>query len=381
MSEVFVNNFSDWVALLTLLLSIILTFLGLQDDSKNKQQRLKFILSNYAITTLLVVYVDRHNEFLFGLFLLLILFFLLGGLFYSVNEEFELEKELKMMSFLGYSAWAWFFLTSNYILYFSIVVIYVAILMDMSLYILLIILGAAFVFQYLSVVKDYFDINYFHQTLNSLKEFNLNQSVNEKNIDDLFESSQLDLVAFFVYSEDKYFFDRKKSHITISNLIKSNFFSSLFARKKTREKLGKKFKKYYRGYSTIEQQIIRQYAMSENSYRYKLRRKIFFEWMYTSYFIKSMCNRKSKVYGRNKKDAKKKLIGNLKIMFVYHYFINILENPKDKSELIKNMSRQSSVKQEDYEYLFDIFIKGSKKENMKEKMRKSANNPYNFYDK
>lgn len=379
MSKVFGGNFSDWVALLTLLVSIILTFLGLQDDSKNKQQRLKFILSNYAITTVLVVYVVRHNDFLFGLFLLLILFFLVGGLFYSVNEKFELEKELKVMSFLGYSAWACFFLTSNYILYFSILLIYVAILMDMSLFILLIILGAAFIFQYISVVKDYFDINYFNQTLTSLKGFNLNQSVNEKNIDDLFESSQLDLVAFFVYSEDKHFFDRKKSHITISNLIKSNFFSSLFARKTNREKLGKKFKNYYRGYSTIEQQIIRQHAMSENSYRYKWRRKIFFEWMYTSYFIKAMCNRKSKVYGINKKDAKKKLIGNLKIMFVHHYFINILENPKNKSELIKNMSRQSRVKEEDYEYLFDIFIKGSKKENMIEKMRKSANNAYNFY--
>lgn len=379
MTKLFVDNFSDWVSLLTLLVSIILTFLGLQDDSKNKQQQLKVILSNYAITTVLVFYVVRHNHFLFGLFLLLILFFLLGGLFYSVNEELELEKELKMVSFLGYSAWAWFFLTSNYILYFSIALIYGAILMDMPLFILLIILGTALIFQYISVVKDYFDINSFKRTLASLKEFNLNQSVNEKNIDDLFERSQLDLVAFFVYSEDKHFFDRKKSHITINNLIKSNFFSSLFAHKKTREKLGKKFKKYFRGYSTIEQQIIRQYAMSDNSYRYKLRRKIFFEWIYTSYFIKAMINRKSKVYGRKKKDAKKKLIWNLKIMFVYHYYINILKNPKNKSELTKNMSRQSSLEQEDYEYLFDIFIKSSEKENMIEKMRKSADEPYNFY--
>ncbi|GER77328.1 hypothetical protein EsFM111_21100 [Enterococcus sp. FM11-1] len=52
-------------------------------------------------------------------------------------------------------------------------------------------------------------------------------------------------------------------------------------------------------------------------------------------------------------------------MFLYNYFINVLKNPKNKNELIKNMSKQSRVEENVYKKMFEIFNKSSKKEEMK----------------
>ncbi len=66
-------------------------------------------------------------------------------------------------------------------------------------------------------------------------------------------------------------------------------------------------------------------------------------------------------------------------MFLYNYFINVLKNPKNKNELIKNMSKQSRVEENVYKKMFEIFNKSSKKEEMKRKIQDNLQKEYNFY--
>lgn len=66
-------------------------------------------------------------------------------------------------------------------------------------------------------------------------------------------------------------------------------------------------------------------------------------------------------------------------MFLYNYFINVLQNPKNKNELIKNMSKQSRVEENVYKKMFEIFNKSSKKEEMKRKIQDNLQKEYNFY--
>lgn len=67
------------------------------------------------------------------------------------------------------------------------------------------------------------------------------------------------------------------------------------------------------------------------------------------------------------------------MMFLYNYFINVLKNPKNKNELIKNMSKQSRVEENVYKKMFEIFNKSSKKEEMKRKIQDNLQKEYNFY--
>ena len=59
--------------------------------------------------------------------------------------------------------------------------------------------------------------------------------------------------------------------------------------------------------------------------------------------------------------------------------INVLKNPKNKNELIKNMSKQSRVEENVYKKMFEIFNKSSKKEEMKRKIQDNLQKEYNFY--
>lgn len=363
------------IAILTLVVSSLVIFLGLGDDTKNKQEQLKFVLISYSVIFFIILFFLEVPAYIFGI---LILFFILGGLSYSINKDFGLERELHILQLLFYSSFSWFFITNNYFLFFSVLIIY---MLKIPYSIALILITISLISQYLSIVKDYFGVNAYNNTLEKLNKINL-YAKNDKQakdiVEDAFSGEKLQLVAFALYVEDRHLFDRKKYHISFNDLFKSISDPVIFKGKIIYEQKSW-ISKYKRGYSTIEQQLIRQYAIGEHSYRYKYRRKIFFDWIYTPLFSKAICNRKSRVYGGNKKNAKEELIWHLKVMYLYNYFIIVLKNPTNKNELLTNMSKQSRVSRDVYEKMFEIFENSSKKDEMEKKIQRNLKRKYNFY--
>lgn len=375
MIELIQENLDTSIGLVTLLISAIVIFLGLENDKKNKQDQLKFILISYSVIMFIILFYSKLPNFTL---LVLLLFFFLGGLSYSTNDDFDLEKELSSFQLLFYSSVSWFFITNNYFLFGSIVITY---FLKINYYISLIIICISLVLQYLSIVKDYFGINSYNKTYGRLIGINLDAR-NKKKANDVLDKNflvdNLQLVAFVLYVEDRYLFDRKTFHISIKNIFDSKKNPVIFKGKiKFDEK--SQFKKYKRGYSTIEQQLIRQYSIAENGYRYKYRRKLFFDWIYTIYFSKALCNRKSRVYGSNKKIAKKELVWSLKVMYLYNYYTNVLDNPQNIDELINNMSKQSRVSVKVYQKMYEIFKGSLEEEKSVEKITINLSRSYNFY--
>ncbi|MFW7433204.1 hypothetical protein [Vagococcus carniphilus] len=132
------ENLDTSIAMLTLIVSVLVIFLGLSDDQKGKQEQLKFILVSYAVIISIILYTSKFPNFMISV---LVLFFVIGGLSYSINDKFDLEKELSIPQLLLYSSFSWFFITSNYILIFNILLIYILVHIlniDHNLYLIII---------------------------------------------------------------------------------------------------------------------------------------------------------------------------------------------------------------------------------------------------
>ena len=204
------ENLDTSIAMLTLIVSVLVIFLGLSDDQKGKQEQLKFILVSYAVIISIILYTSKFPNFMISV---LVLFFVIGGLSYSINDKFDLEKELSIPQLLLYSSFSWFFITSNYILIFNILLIYTLVhILNIDYNLSLIIISISLILQYLSIVKDYFGINSYKETFSNLKNINLGVKNNKQAKDVLeenFVNENLDLVAFVLYVEDRYLFDRK----------------------------------------------------------------------------------------------------------------------------------------------------------------------------
>ncbi|MCO7397028.1 hypothetical protein NI447_13370 [Enterococcus lactis] len=123
-------------------------------------------------------------------------------------------------------------------------------------------------------------------------------------LEENFVNENLDLVAFVLYVEDRYLFDRKKFHITFKDILNSKRDPVIFKDKIIYESKSK-FEKYKRGYSTIEQQLIRQYSISDQAYRYKCRRKLFLIGYTRHYLVKQYVVEKVEYMARKKRLLRK----------------------------------------------------------------------------
>lgn len=97
------ENLDTSIAMLTLIVSVLVIFLGLSDDQKGKQEQLKFILVSYAVIISIILYTSKFPNFMISV---LVLFFVIGGLSYSINDKFDLEKELSIPQLLLYSSFS-----------------------------------------------------------------------------------------------------------------------------------------------------------------------------------------------------------------------------------------------------------------------------------
>lgn len=235
--------------------------------------------------------------------------------------------------------------------------------------------------QYLLVIKDYFGLERFDKVLKELcknKEVALNMETPQNCLISL-EDDVNEMLSFILYCEDKNFFERKSNTINLVDLKMRFNKQSIFKDKIVIDAESRK-KQYIRGYSTIEQQVVRQFSMTPYSYRYTIRRKIFNDWLYTPLFCKSICNRKARTYGKKKKKAaRKELMWNLKYMLLIQYFTVVLKKPKNSKDLIKEMAKQSRVSVQVYEKMYSIFKDSDESNYYIQQINDNASRNFNFY--
>ncbi|MDT2640757.1 hypothetical protein P7D31_11575 [Enterococcus dongliensis] len=380
------ENPEEFIAVFTVLSTLLLNLLGFGDEEIQKK-KLKIILLSYGIVLMLIL--STGKKVTFFLLLLNISLFLFGGLLHGTNENQNLEKELGLFHFFIYNSSAWFLLAQNYILlggtiisfiltpifhFFNVDLLFTTITLGIISIILLFI-------QYLLVIKDYFGLESFNEVLKGLcknKEVALNMGIPKEGVSSLGNDTK-ELLSFVLYCEDKNFFERKSNTINLVDL-KMRCTKRLIFKDKIVIDAESRKKQYIRGYSTIEQQLVRQFSMTPYSYKYTIRRKIFNDWLYTPLFCKSICNRKARTYGKKKKKAaQKELMWNLKYMLLIQYFIIVLKKPKNSNDLIKEMSKQSRVSVPVYEKMYSIF-KGSDESNYYiQQINDNASRDFNFY--
>lgn len=386
------QNIDKIIAILTIGASGLIVLLGLSGDISRKNERLKFILLTYGIDIAVFILLNEFNLIL--MIVLHFICFLIGGLAYSNNDKFDLEKELNIVAFFSYSAIVWWFLIQGYInllflllsqLFFLINRYFEIVSNSATPYIGIYSLGLFL--QYILVVKDYFKVIPFSDTVDRINgssdlvfkiQFErFNSSYREKIIDRNREFEKK--LAFVIYCEDRNIFLRKSTVLSWIDIYNKFNDPSIYAGKVTLDTESRR-NKYIRGYSTLEQQFLRQFSMGEFTYRYKFRRKIFFDWIYTPLFLKAVCKRKARTYGRDYyKKAQKELIWNLKFLLAFNYFQSILGNPKSGSELTLNMSRISRVSLPVYKKMYSVFIVSEKEQTILKKIEEMRAVVFNFY--
>jgi len=311
------NNLEEFIATLTIMATLLLSLLGFGEDINYKKKILKTILLSYGIVFFLVF--TTGQDILIYLLLLNISLFLFGGLTHSTNMELDLEKELSLFRFQLYNSIAWFLTSQNYILLISTLFLWILSLINIilnitlttsSIFITGLFLISLFI-QYLLVIKDYFSLNPFSNVLMQLNKAN-KEPINmgkPKSNHSVLDDNKKELLSFLIYCEDRNYFERKTCTIGFVDVIMKFKRPSIFKGKINLDNKSKR-RVFLRGYSTIEQQLFRQFSMAAYSYRYTIRRKLFNDWIYTPFLFKAICNRKARTYGKTqKKVARKELVG------------------------------------------------------------------------
>ncbi|PEJ68719.1 hypothetical protein CN888_27240 [Bacillus wiedmannii] len=392
----------DLDILITFITAIGIIFFGITDDIRNKTFRLKNILILYISLFIILIFSSSS----IGILPLIILGCLAGGIIFLHDQNNDLEKELGIFNLLTYYSLTWILLNKTYIWIMCCLLLMILNINQpiiLSLYqnkffsidkelIQVFIIAIFMLYHYSKVAISFFDFYNFNTGLDNLK-ISLNKDIIQKEKEpqsrkDLYKEvdSKMDLLCFLLFMEDKNMFNRNTPYITIytdfilSKLSKERetFFPNIEFNDK-RKRL-KKPKKFVRGYSTIEQQFLRQHILKPNSYRYKIRRTLLIK-LYTKYFFKSICKRKSMTYSRNKiKNRKyaKMLRKNLKYHFLVIYFLTVLENPKNEEELFKIMSQNSRVSATLYEKIYIEFVSSSLLTKYKSKIIAARDSNYKF---
>ncbi|MCT0079986.1 hypothetical protein [Lactococcus lactis] len=364
------------ITIIATLSGLGLVLLGLNKEIKEKKAKLLFVLSSNAI----LIGLNYFRGNIFEICLIMLLIFVCGGLGYLGQNGIDLEKELGFLYLFFFSSITVFLLTHQIFSLMYIIVLYIFSIYNPnwidknSLQILELAIGILIMFlQYLCVIKDYFNINYFKDTIEKWKpsiDNNISSLDNE-----LQEEGYIERLGFVVFVEDKNFFERKQSHVTIRELMKKlllkvvNIFrNNRIVSSSTQQRpvmhFFKKIKYYFRGYSTIEQQFIRRYALQDYSYRYKFRRKVLVEWIYTPLIMLSIRKRKSRIFSRSllkRRRIKNTLTFSLKLSILCAYYKLILEDPKDFESLCSKLTTQSALSEQDIQFKYIQYKNSEKK--------------------
>jgi len=279
----------------------------------------------------------------------------------GINEIYmsdDLEKFLGTIELLIFSIKKIIFYLRYYVIFSTFLVLEISKwLLGNNYYVSISILCLGALYHIISQSKNSFYCESFVKLKEKLS-FNFNIEC-EENVKSFFE---LECVKFFLFVEDKYFLQRKKVYSTIPIILKYKIKLSINKLKGQRNKY--KFKNFnnikkakkcnqvnlWRGYSNIEQQLVRTQVMVDNSYKYKYRRKIFVEYTYTSLFFKAIRNQNKKYHRDNELILKREIV---KSYFNLIYGISLKNlNPIPIDDLINKMNEQSD---KDIKALYDKF--------------------------
>lgn len=361
----------------------IIFAIGEKANKKNYHKKLIFVM----YTIILLEYGYFSIPMMYVSFTLLIVLTLAGiNLAYS-NENNYLENELNMCEYLVYHMFKFFYLIKFYIFIVCVLVLFVISQLDFLLNINI----------YHTVVILFFLI--YHLVSNSSDEFNIvafytsrdSITVSKKEKIELFEKlltgeeNKWDSIIYMMFSEDRYFFERKGFNRSLIDMIRNKYENGKFDRESDDFKKDRNFTRILkrilyiishpvksirkvglsifnllkilsRGYSTLPSQFIRIKSMVPNSYKYTIRRKLFVEWIYTKYFLKAWQKyiiRTNFFYDVPAENKKNSSIEYLKVLLLLSYYMEILKSPPNIDTLIERF--QSRVSQsyykKQYEYL------------------------------
>lgn len=345
--------------LFALILPLIISFL--RTDSSNIENGSYFkktTLTIYFITLLSLSFIKNINILL----ILILIYPIAGSLSLIISDnELDMEKELKFHQFFIYHLFKWIVYIRFDIFVYYILALYFLFYFEPDINKSLLMISPILItltFVSLHIIinsKEQFSVKSFAASFNTLK-----QATNDNNT---LSDNELEVMSYLVTLEDQYFFCRSKLFFSfpdiyftlrrkILNLINrirgrrvsmpnTNYFKG-----NTFKKAWKFLKQKVRGYSTIEQQVIRTIGSGRNSFRYKYRRKVFIEYIYNHYLFCAIVNQRVLHY-RNEKVSRKELIKQLKEnyrynLLVYHYK-NIFNTPQNIDDLTNTLSKHSRV--------------------------------------
>jgi len=389
---------------LTVLVATFTIILALGEDVKNKYYQKKYLLTCYLLLYVLSNIFGASIVWVLFIFIVFILPLSTLNLSYSNNKNNFLEQELSTIQYWIYHTLYWMFIVEMYILFLCIAIIS----FTPNIYIKTLIILIFSIFHLYKNSKDLLGVQSFSNTrdqiVKQMNEFNKQfYSIEEEDKKDIVYN----LLGFIIYAEDRDYFERKRPNINlkrlfeqkygipfnIPNLIKK-FKYIVHENSSIKTDDGKKtnkvkhivdvfklaYRRYFRGYSTIEMQHIRINVMNPNSFDYVIRRKVFVEGIYTYFYFLSWKRFILRMKGKDYNSEN--IITYIKVMTLKSYYIDkaILDNPIDYDDLVNKFSSRLGAK--DYADLYSLFE--ISKDDYMEKVKKNfeiANTVYNYTNK
>lgn len=317
--------------LVAIIVAAISVFIFSEENIDKKIYQKKYIINLYLLMGLFVfLNIEIHTV---ATIIIIIMLMTIINLFYNSDN---LEKELNFFQLFIYKLAQMIFNLKFYYIYILLVIGYLfenkAGFTNWELPIITII---SFLHMYQNSM-DKFGVIRFEETKKRLE-------INEIELSEYYYEG-IQLVKFF---EDIGFDYRNKFTPSISLFLKRKFerirTKRIISKKKVVHNLQRM--KVLRGYSTISQQIIRRSCMAPDSYQYKIRRKIFVEFIYTKYYFLALVKQKRRY---DRKNEKNQILIDIKSDLLKYYWLKILNNPSSEEELFQAMRAESGVSIETY---------------------------------
>jgi|SRR5699024_373629 len=308
----------------TFLIALFMIFIGINENVDKKEYQKKNLLVMYFILFFILVFFD--NVFIgFSIFLFL---WYISGVTYLQSEELSLEKHLSNIQLFHYGALYWIFNVKSYILIYCFIFIVITnriLNFALNIYFTGGIILLFFFMHYVKNTRDNFAIRNWEDVRNDIFQVSTQNDIKDEVVN----------LSFLYFMEDKNLFKRRslafgfydllagmKKYKNMFNLyLKSNRSNGKHNNSKLKRLL--RLKKFFRGYSTIDQQVTRRCFMTSYSYIYTYRRKLFVERVLNKNFGNAWCKLKSREYKKNDiKNAKRRLKTSLKYHYLRYYYID-----------------------------------------------------------
>lgn len=408
MNETFVDLLDKQIInelILTIIIFIGSVIFAINEDKMDKNYEKTYIIIIYSFFFLSFIFLgtDKEgiNSALSIFYWVPITFNIIFGINYGYISD-PISKFLGKIKLTVYKTIEWFYITKTYIIYLFILIVKLTSFLKINnmavrtpMYYTL--LAGFFIYHLLTNMVDKFGVYDFrYMTDIFFKNVKLNFESNEVD-----PETVTDLLSFLIYVEDKDFFVRRSSVYNPLLIIRRKladrkdlyipdpqkqlpqishkiiyYFDSLKYLLNLGLTVLRNWKTYIRGFSTIEQQLIRVQIMLPDTYElYKFRRKLFVEFVVNPMFFASFKNRRAILRNISRSDIH---FEEYKLEILIVYYNTILNKLNSIEALINKLARDSRLDEEilwnmyDYDYYYsdfkkttnEIILNGIKKKSM-----------------